>query len=53
MSSTSLVVINPAIRPSRFRRVWPSALIGLGLTLSMAWVAFIGYGIVALVARAL
>jgi len=36
-----------------FHRVWPTALIILGLGVSVAWTALLGYGAVTLVRMAL
>ena len=38
--------------PSLFQRVWPSAVIALGMLTTVAWVSLLGYGLVALVGLA-
>jgi hypothetical protein len=35
-----------------FYRIWPSAMIALGLGLSTAWTFFLAYGLVSLIALA-
>jgi len=47
-------IISDQISPiSLFRRVWPSALLLLGLVLTVAWIALLGCEFVGLVGMAL
>ena len=34
---------------SRFRRIWPLAVIMLGLALTLAWLSIMGYGLIKLI----
>jgi len=38
----------PAAQPF-FHRIWPPAIIALGLGLTAAWISFLGYGLVSLI----
>jgi len=42
----------PAREPL-FRRIWPQAMIVLGLGLTMAWICFLGYEVVKLIEMAI
>jgi hypothetical protein len=35
-----------------FHRIWPAAVIVLGLVLNLAWIVMLGYGLVSFVALA-
>ena len=35
------------------RRIWPQTVVGLGLSLSVAWTFFLGYGLVKLITLAI
>ena len=49
-----LVIVADAItRPTQFQRIWPSALLILGLGITVAWTVVLGYGFVALVGMTL
>ena len=48
-----LTPVTPPRSSSRFQRVWPLAAIALGLIVTVSWTAFLGYGLVRLVALAL
>jgi hypothetical protein len=48
------VVPTAISKPSaRFQRVWLSAVLVVGLSVTVAWTAFLGYGLVMLVRLAL
>jgi hypothetical protein len=48
------VLVSDPTRPSTLiQRAWPSVLLILGLGISLAWTALLGYGFVALVEMAL
>lgn len=47
---TTLVSTAPVTSStSLFDRIWPVAIIILGLVLNVAWVALLGYGVVSLI----
>ena len=37
---------------SRFDQVWPAAVVAFGLIVNVAWIAALGYGLVALITLA-
>jgi hypothetical protein len=46
------LITEPISSSSLFQRVWPSALLILGLVVSVGWTALLGYGFVELVEMA-
>ena len=50
---TTLVSTAPVTSStSLFERIWPAAIIILGLVLNIAWVALLGYGLVSILGLA-
>lgn len=44
---TSMAAVGSAAKPL-IRRIWARAIFGIGVGLTVAWVCFLGYGLVAL-----
>lgn len=48
-TAVAQTVLAPATAGQLIRRIWPAAMIALGLGLTAAWIGLLGYGLVLLV----